>query len=116
MSEAVRSLNGAEYALMLLMMTAITFATRAVPFLLFGSRTAPKMVLYLGRVMPPAVMAMLVIYCLKDICFTQFGFGLPELIACAIVVGLQLLKRNSLLSIFAGTAAYMVMVQFVFTA
>ena len=114
MSEAVRSLSSTEYALMLLMMAAITFATRAVPFLLFGSRPAPKIVLYLGRVMPPAVMAMLVIYCLKDISFTQYSFGIPEIIACAVVVGLHLLKRNSLLSIFAGTAVYMVLVQFVF--
>ncbi len=105
MSEAVRALSGAEYALLLLVMGAITFATRAVPFVLFGHRRAPDMVLYLGKVMPPAVMAMLVIYCLKDINFTQYSFGAPELIACAIVVGLHLWKRNALLSIFAGTAA-----------
>lgn len=114
MSEAVRTLSGAEYALLLLVMGAITFATRAVPFVLLGHRRAPDMVLYMGKVMPPAVMAMLVIYCLKDINFTQYSFGAPELIACAIVVGLHLWKRNALLSIFAGTAAYMVMVQCLF--
>ena len=114
MSEAVRTLSGAEYALLLLVMGAITFATRAVPFVLFGHRRAPDMVLYLGKVMPPAVMAMLVIYCLKDINFTQYSFGAPELIACAIVVGLHLWKRQMLLSIAGGTICYMLLVQLVF--
>lgn len=113
-NDVVRTFSGAEYALLLFVMGAITFATRAVPFLLFGRRRAPDMVLYLGRVMPPAVMAMLVIYCLKDINFMAYSFGAPELIACAVVVGLHLWKRNALLSIFAGTAAYMIMVQFIF--
>ena len=114
MSEAVRTLSGAEYALLLFIMGAITLATRAAPFVLFGNRRAPGMVLYLGRVMPPAVMAILVIYCLKDVDFARYSLGAPEIIACAIIVGLHLWKHNSLISIFAGTAAYMAMVQFLF--
>jgi branched-subunit amino acid transport protein AzlD len=94
---------------------AATFLTRALPFALFGGkRPAPKFVLYLGRALPPAVMAMLVVYCLKGVSVTAFPFGLPELIAVAMAAALQLWRRNSLLSIFSGTAVYVLMVQFVF--
>ena len=96
-------------------MAAVTFLTRALPFLLFdrGERP-PQLVLYLGRVLPPAIMGMLIIYCLKAITPTAYPFGLPELIAVAITAGLHLFKRNTMLSIFGGTAAYMVLVQLVF--
>lgn len=108
------TLSPAEYGLVLLTLGAITFATRATPFLLLGSRPAPRVVLYLGRMLPPAIMAMLVLYCLKDVDFTAGARGLPELIACALVVGLHLWRRNALISIFGGTLAYMLLVQFAF--
>ncbi|MEG1578915.1 MAG: AzlD domain-containing protein [Oscillospiraceae bacterium] len=96
-------------------MAVVTFLTRALPFLLFDRGSAPpKFVLYLGRVLPPAVIAMLIVYCLKDMSFaTPAGF-LPQLIAGAVVVILHLWRHNNLLSIFAGTATYMVLVQAVF--
>ena len=60
------------------------------------------------------MIGLLVIYCLKDVTPAAYPHGLPELIAAAIVVALQAWKRNSLLSILAGTVAYMVLVQAVF--
>ncbi len=54
---------------------------------------------------------MLVIYCLKDISFAAAPFGLPELLACAAVVGLQIWRRSSLVSILAGTAVYMLLIR-----
>jgi branched-subunit amino acid transport protein AzlD len=94
---------------------AVTFGTRALPFALFGGkRPAPKFILYLGRALPPAVMAMLVVYCLKGVNITAAPFGLPELIAVAMAAALQLWRRNSLLSIFSGTAVYVLLVQFIF--
>ena len=72
------------------------------------------MILYLGKVLPCAVMGMLVVYCLKDVAFLQAPFGLPELIGIVVVALLHLWKRNSLLSIGVGTVAYMLLVQFVF--
>lgn len=96
-------------------MAVITFLTRALPFLLFDRGSAPpKIILYLGRVLPPAVIAMLIIYCLKDISFAQAGSWLPQLISVAVVVVLHLWKHNNLLSIFGGTILYMVLVQAVF--
>ena len=96
-------------------MAVITFLTRALPFLLFDRGSAPpKLILYLGLVLPPAVIAMLIIYCLKDISFAQAGGWVPQLISVVVVVVLHLWKHNNLLSIFGGTILYMVLVQAVF--
>jgi branched-subunit amino acid transport protein AzlD len=66
---------------------------------------------YLGRVLPPAVMAALIIYCVRNIEFTAAGGFLPQLIAVLIVALLHIWKRNNLLSILGGTACYMLMIQ-----
>lgn len=96
-------------------MAAITFFTRALPFLLFGrGGHPPKVVLYLGRVLPPAVIAMLIVYCLRTVSFAAAPSWAPQLIASLAVVGLHLWKRNNLLSIFGGTVLYMALVQMVF--
>ena len=93
-------------------MTAVTFVTRALPVLLFDrGKEPPKVVLYLGRVLPPAVMAMLVVYCLRGMNFTAASGWLPQIIAVGAVVLLHKWKHNTLLSIFGGTLLYMVMVQ-----
>ena len=96
-------------------MAAVTFLTRALPFLLFDRGEAPpRLVLYLGRVLPPAIIAMLIIYCLRDIRFTAPAGWAPQLISAAVVAALHLWKKNNLLSIFGGTILYMVLVQAVF--
>ena len=86
---------------------------RALPFLVFRKKV-PAYVSYLGRVLPPAIIGMLVIYCLKDTAVTAAPFGAPELIAGALVVILQAWKRSTLLSILSGTAVYMLLIQLVF--
>ena len=92
-----------------------TMATRFLPFLLFGEkRKTPAIIEYLGKVLPCAIMGMLVVYCLKDLSFLSTPFGLPELIACVVVAALHVWKRNSLLSIGGGTVCYMLLVQLVF--
>ncbi len=107
-------MNSASYpALLIAVMSAATILLRAAPFLIFKNR-APAWVLYLGRVLPPAIIGMLVIYCLKDTAFLSAPFGAPELIAGLLVVLLQARKRNILLSILAGTACYMVLTRLVF--
>ena len=96
-------------------MAAVTFLTQALPFLLFDRGEAPpKIVLYLGRVLPPAIIAMLIIYCLKGISFASPAGWAPQLIAVGAVVALHLWKHNNLLSIFGGTILYMALVQAVF--
>ena len=100
-------------AILILTMSAGTILTRFLPFLAFRKHT-PQYVSYLGRVLPPAIIGMLVIYCLKDITPLVQPYGLPELIAAGCVVGAQVLKRNSLISILLGTAVYMVLIRTVF--
>ena len=100
-------------AILVAVMSAVTVLLRALPFLVFRKKV-PAYVSYLGRVLPPAIIGMLVIYCLKDTTVTAAPFGAPELIAGALVVALQAWKRNALLSILSGTAVYMLLIQLVF--
>ena len=96
-------------------MAAVTFLTRALPFLLFDRGDhPPRLVLYLGQVLPPAVIAMLIVYCLKGISFAAPGGWVPTLLAGGAAVLLHLWKGNDLLSIFGATVLYMVLVQGVF--
>lgn len=93
----------------------VTAALRFLPFLIFGeNRKTPEIIAHLGQVLPFAIMGMLVVYCLKDVSFSAAPFGIPEAIGCAVVAGLHVWKRNTLLSIGAGTVCYMVLVQFLF--
>lgn len=93
-----------------------TVFTRVLPFLVFsGRRETPRYVRYLGRVLPFAVIGMLVVYCLRNTTVTAFPFGLPEGIALAVIAALHVWKKNTLLSIGAGTVVYMLLVQVVFS-
>lgn len=100
---------------MLVIIMLVTMATRFLPFLLFGGkRQAPKIITYLGKVLPCAIMGMLVVYCLKDVRPLLYPYGIPELLGIALVALLHIWKRNSLLSIGVGTVFYMLLVQLVF--
>ena len=101
--------------LALLITAAVTAALRFLPFLIFGGkRKTPETVLYLGKVLPCAIMGMLVVYCLRGMTFSSVGGFLPQLIAGALTAGLYLWRKNSLLSILGGTACYMLLIRFVF--
>jgi len=93
-------------------MALVTMALRFLPFLVFRKKTPPY-IEYLGKVLPAAIMGMLVVYCLKDVNITAAPYGLPELLAVGCVVGMQVWKRNSILSILAGTAVYMLLIRLI---
>ena len=102
-------------ALIVAVAAAVTIALRFLPFLIFGeNRKTPPLITYLGQVLPYAIMGMLVVYCLKGVDLTAAPFGIPEILGCALVAGLHIWKRNTLLSIGLGTVCYMLLVQFVF--
>lgn len=94
---------------------ACTFATRLFPFLVFGRKKEPSpMIRFLGKVLPSAVMAILIIYCLKNVNFLLPSSVLPQLLSILAVILLHLWKRNNLLSIGLGTLCYMFLIQYIF--
>lgn len=107
--------NTSYTLLAILAMGAVTFGIRVAPFILFGKRkVTPKYVVYIGNYLPPAVMAMLIIYCLRNIKLYSFPFGIPEAIAIIVVAILHMWKHNNLISIIVGTIVYMIEVQLIF--
>ena len=102
-------------ALLILVATLVTAATRFLPFLIFGSSAkTPAFISDLGKVLPCAIIGMLVVYCLKDAAFLEYPYAIPEILGCVAVAALHIWKRNSLLSIGVGTVFYMVLVQLIF--
>ena len=91
---------------------AATILTRFLPFFVFSSRRpTPPFMTYLGKALPPAIFAMLCVYCLRHITFLVSPYGLPELCASAVTVFLQLKKRSMMLSMVVGTVCYMVLIR-----
>ena len=98
--------------LVVIICAAVTVALRALPFVCFGGKKGvPRIVAALGETLPPAIMAALVVYCLKSVPFGTMADGAKQLIAAAAVVALHLWKKNTLLSIGAGTALYMLLIR-----
>lgn len=94
---------------------AVTIFTRALPFLFFTGKKQPsKYILYIGNILPPAVMAMLLIYSIRYTTPLTYPYGLPTLISIGLVVLLHVWKRNNLISILGGTLCYMILIQLVF--
>jgi len=108
-------MNFLDSLLIVAVVAGVTFLTRGLPFVLFGKQDRPSAVLAdLGRLLPAAIIAVLVVYCLKAVSFRQAGDYLPQLAGVAIVAALHIWKRNNLLSIGVGTVCYMIMVQVIF--
>ena len=108
-------LDMASSLIMIAAVAIATFATRAASFVVFPKeKEVPPTVKYIGMVLPPAVIGMLVVYCLRSTQLFAYPYGIPELIACLAVIGLHAWKRNVLLSVGAGTVLYMALVQMVF--
>ena len=99
--------------LLIAVMAFVTMLPRFLPFWVFRKQT-PAYISYLGKVLPAAIIGMLVVYCLKDMTPMLPPHGIPVLIAAACVVGVQVWRRNALASILTGTVVYMVLVQAVF--
>lgn len=105
----------AQRSILIIAVCAIcTFALRALPFILFGNRSVPPVIRYLGNILPMAVMMTLVVYCIRNISFTTLSGFLPQIISIAVVVLLHVWKSNTFISIVCGTVCYMLLIQFVF--
>ncbi|MCM3255454.1 branched-chain amino acid transporter permease [Priestia aryabhattai] len=105
----------AQQVITIAMVVLGTMLTRFLPFIIFPSnKPTPKYVQYLGKVLPSAVLGLLIIYCFKDVSLLSGSRGVPEFIGVAVVALLHLWKRKMFLSIAGGTIVYMMLVQLVF--
>lgn len=102
-------MNTSRTILIILICGACTLLERALPFLIFRGREVPAVVKYLGKVLPMAIMATLIVYCLKGVSFGSAAGWVPQIAASLVTAGLHLWKRNSMLSIFGGTICCMVL-------
>ena len=100
-------------AVLIAAMSVFTMLLRFLPFAVFRKKV-PEYVLYLGQVLPPAIIGMLVVYCLRNTPVLSAPFGMPELIAVIVIIILQAWQHRSLLSILAGTVVYMLLIQHFF--
>jgi len=103
--------NTARLLLLLCIAGGVTILSRELPFLLFRRGKIPAFILYLGKVLPMAIMSILVIYCVKGTSFGSAAAYLPQLVALGVVAALHIWKRNTTLSIFAGTVCYMLLLR-----
>lgn len=101
--------------LLIIIIAIVTLCTRALPFIFFPKdKPIPKVIEYLGKVLPFSVMAMLVVYCIKGVDIVTGTHGIPEIIGVSIAIVLHIWKENTLLSIFVSTIVYMICIQYVF--
>lgn len=108
-------MSNVHSVLLIVVISVVTMLLRFLPLWIFGNgQQTPMVIQYLGKVLPYAIMGMLVVFCLKGVSLVTAPHGLPELIACGTVVGLHIWKRNTAVSIVGGTVVYMVLVQVVF--
>ena len=97
-----------------LVSAACTLFMRALPFLFFqGNKPLPAWLERLGKVLPSAIMAVLVVYCLKDAVLVPRENALPQALGVAVVALSYRWKHNTLLSILLGTVAVMITMRLV---
>ena len=107
--------NTTQSVITIAVIAVTILATRALPFLLFpANRETTKLIVYLGKVLPSAIIGMLIVYCLKGVSVFAGSHGLPEAIAIICVAAVHHWKHNLILSIGGGTVLYMFLVQVVF--
>ncbi|MDD6021783.1 MAG: branched-chain amino acid transporter permease [Acutalibacteraceae bacterium] len=102
-----------KYIIMVIaVMAIVTILLRFLPFIIFDhGEQLPKWISYLGKVLPPAIMSMLLVYCLRNINLLEGNHGFPELICVAVAILIHSWKRNTLLSIGVSTLLYMIIIQ-----
>lgn len=107
-------LSTSQAIITIIVAAIFTFATRLIPFAAFGKREVPKVVKYLGDVLPPAIIGILIIYCIKDSYNLEVNTFAPQLIGIIATAVVHLWKKNVLLSISVGTILYMLLIHFIF--
>lgn len=96
-----------------LVCAAVTFATRVFPFVFFSRWRMPESILFIQRYIPPMTMVILVIYSVKDLDWANITMGGVTIISVLVTALLHIWRGNALISIFSGTALYMVLIRLV---
>lgn len=107
-------MNNKYVLISIAIMSIVTIILRFLPFIVLDDSKDYKLLNYLNKVMPSAVMGMLVVYCIRDIEFTSINGYLPTLIAGSITAFTYIWKRKTLFSIISGTVVYMFLIQMIF--
>ena len=106
----------AQQIILAALAVAATAITRFLPFMIFSEdKPTPDYIRFLGKALPSAVFALLVVYCFRAIDWTGGHHGLPEIIASLVTIVLHLWRRNMFLSMLGGTAVYILLVQLIFS-
>lgn len=101
--------------LAIIIVAIITGLIRSAPFLILGGKKdLPEYVKYLGSALPPAIMVILVVYCLRNIQISSFPFGMAEIISVLLIIVIQSIKNSTFFSILIGTLAYMILIRTIF--
>ena len=91
---------------------AVTLALRALPFLLFGPHhELPPRLTRLGALLPAAIIAVLIVYCLRGARNAPWHLGVPGVLAVLMVALTYRLFHNTFLSIISATALYMLLIR-----
>ena len=107
-------MNSAQVLAVILVIAAVTYFTRCLPFLIFpADKPTPRYIAYLGQVLPCAIIGMLVVYCLKGVDLAGSTHGIPEAISVLFVVAVHKWRHNLLFSIVGGTVLYMLLIRIV---
>ncbi len=113
-------MSNIQLVMAIAVIAAVTFSTRAIPFILFGKEnkggnadSPAPIILFVGKYLPPALISAIIVYCYKDVDFLTGTHGIPELVSALLVICLQLRLKNTMLSIFTGTIFYMVVLRLV---
>jgi len=94
--------------LLIAVAAVVTFGLRALPFVVFsGEREMPPLIKKVADLLPAAIIAVLVIYCIKGDIVSLGMESVNTSVSVLAVILLHLWKRNILISIFGGTAVYM---------
>jgi branched-subunit amino acid transport protein AzlD len=108
-------MNLTEQIIVIALCAFATMLTRFLPFLVFSDkRPTPKYISYLGKALPAASFAMLIVYSLRNIDLSGGSFAIAEVLAIIVTCALYFWKRQMLLPIAGGTLTYMLLVQLVF--
>lgn len=89
--------------------TLATFATRALPFVVLGRYAQHPLLRFLGRYLPPVLMVLLVVYATADLAQSLPSAAIVALSALTVAL-LQWRFKNPLISIFAGSLVYALMI------